>query len=176
MLVLLIAIACGIFYICIQKTKEPLDTLSNQCPRGCVRATSITGNCKPYKKYKNQMTYSCPSECRTPNINQQPGICSYDRDCASCKTSLIYSNGQPHRPGRAVPASPSSLPNLSPSPSPPPGAPYPLRPISAGLILPSMGGPPSTMISLPANTMGGGKNSSGASSLCPGSTIIIVDQ
>ena len=120
MLVLLIAIACGIFFICIQKTKEPLDTLSNQCPRGCVRATSITGKCKPYKKYKNQMIYACPSECRTPNINQQPGICSYDKDCASCKTSLIYSNGQPHRPGRAVPASPSSPPSLSPSPSPPP--------------------------------------------------------
>ena len=176
MLVLIIAIACGIFYICIQKIKEPLDTLSNTCPRGCIRATSITDNCKPSKKYKNQTIYACPPECRNPNINQQPGVCSYDKDCASCKTSLIYSNGQPYLSKPDESPISNSTTSSPPTPSPPPGAPYPLRPILSNPLLPSTDGPPSTVISIPANIMGGGKNSSGASSLCPGSTIIIFDQ
>ena len=117
-LILLIAISCGILYICVQKTREPLDTFSSQCLKGCRPPKTITGNCRPVYKKNNAIIYSCPQECGTNNLSQKRDTCSYDEDCKSCKKTLMDSKGRPLIP-RNKPGPPGQrpLPLAPPAPA-----------------------------------------------------------
>ena len=154
-LVLLILIAAGILYIISHKVKEPLDTLSNRCLKGCQPATVVTGNCELYGKVNNKLIHSCPQECLTENLNRLPYTCSYDGDCKFCKRSLLYSNGRPYYP--------NGTPSVPGSRGVPPSA------------VPASPGTPPSAINLPASPFSPTKTN-GSSDLCPASTIIIIER
>jgi len=162
-LVLLILIAAGILYIFSRKIKEPLDTLSNKCLKGCQPATVVTGNCQPYGKVNNKLIHSCPQECITENLNRLPYTCSYDGDCKFCKRSLLYSNGRPYYPNGNGGYPPNGPPSVPGSRGVPPSA------------VPASPGTPPSSINLPTAAFSPTKNN-GASDLCPASTIIIIER
>ena len=108
MLVLIILIACGILYICVQKTEESLDAFSNNnngCMKGCNPATAITGNCTNFRNKRGRPMHSCPQECHGGRGAGFSGTnvdsCAYDQDCRYCKHDIFNKKGRrlPRRGG-----------------------------------------------------------------------------
>ena len=181
MLVLIILIACGILYICVQKTGESLDAFSNnnhQCLKGCKPATAITGNCTNFTNKRGQPMHSCPQECRGGRgigfSGANADSCAYDQDCKYCKHDIFNKKGRrlPRRRGGngggglGPPGTRGG--NIGGGGLGPPGT----RGGNIGGDPATWGPPLNNTLNLPASVITKGNSGS----LCPGSNIFIFDR